>query len=524
MTPDRTLRSLTERTIRGVGFRLVGNLLQAVLSILLGVILARLLPPEEFGLFGLAVAIVTITEMIGTCGVSRALVYKQDLSPEHEAAGAAFQLIGSVVMSSLLVLSSSVAEWFFDVEGLAPIIALQAVVLVTHSIALLPTNRLTRRLAFDRLTIIETSTHLLRGISTIVFALHGMGALALVYGSIVSGLSRTILLWCCAPGRVPLAFRMQHLRDLLQYGVGFLGIDVANLCTQQIDILIIGQQLGSGAVGLYQRAFQLVLLPLRQITSATHKVLFPAMSSIQNEGQRFQRGYLGALSLSALVAFPILTLIWTTADLIIPLVYGSMWTGAIPILQILALSGYFRIVYNTHGLVIQSRGRGTSEARCQGIYLGLIILFAYVGSAAGIVGTAVGVSMACLLFFVLMTRLALSVTGVSLSRLLLALKTGIIGSILLGVSVIVLKTVLAKSIPIGLLWMVSCSFGLLVYVASLRLFLTIEEQQFLERMSMMLPIRFRSLLRLFIGSRPSRLRIGPLLLLLYSKVTSKHPA
>jgi O-antigen/teichoic acid export membrane protein len=502
MTSARNPQSLTQRTSRGIGFRLVGNLMQVILSLLLGVILARLLSPKEFGLFGFAAATVAITEIIGSFGMLRALVYKQNLTLEHEAAGGALQLIGSMAMGSLLVLSAPIIEQLFDMEGLDTIMLLQASVLVIHSMALLPTSRLTRHLAFKQLAGIEISTYALGGVCSILFALHGMGALALASGNLVSALSLTTLLWIYAPGRIPLTFRLTHIRDLLRYGVGFFGIDLAGSLARQAVILVIGHQLGIAAVGLYRRAFQLVMLPLQQITGSAHKVLFPAMASVQDQDQRFQRGYLGLINLSALTAFPLLTFIATTADQIIPLVYGPMWTDTIPILQVLALSGYWRIVNNAHGLVLQSRGRGLAEAARQWAYFGLSIIFAYIGGrAAGILGAVIGISSASFVFFVSMTPLALSVSGVAFTQLLLTLRTGFVGSVAMGMTVLGMKAVLAKHMSIGPLWMIVSGCSILVYIILLRLLLTVEERRFMESVSRILPPRFEGLFRLFLGNR-----------------------
>lgn len=506
MASARIPQSLTQRASRGVGFRLVGNLLQVILSLLLGAILARLLPPKEFGLFGFAAAIVAITEIIGSFGMLRALVYKQNLAPGHEAAGGALQLIGSMAVGSLLVLSAPTIEQLFDMEGLKAVMMLQAGVLVIDGMALLPTSWLTRRLAFKQLAAIEVSTRVLGGVSSILFALHGMGALALAAGNLVSALSQTTLLWICAPDRIPLTFRLMHIRDLLRYGVGFFSIDLAGSLARQAVVLIIGHQLGTTAVGLYRRAFQLVMLPLQQITGAAHKVLFPAMSLVQEQDQRFQRGYLGLINLSALTAFPLLTFIATTADQIIPLVYGPMWTEAIPILQVLALSGYWRIVNNAHGLVLQSRGRGMAEAVRQWAHFGLSIVFAYIGgSVAGVVGVVIGISSASFFFFVSMTPLALFVSGVTFTQLLCAMRTGFVGSVAMGITVLGMKAVLARHMSIGPLWVIVSCCGILVYIISLRLLLTVEDQRFLERISRVLPPSLGRIFCFFFGYNCSRI-------------------
>ena len=419
--------SLTQRTGRAIGFRFIGSVLDVALTVAIGISLARILPPKEFGLFGIAAAIAHIAQMLGSCGMLRTLVQRKHLTPEYEATAVIFQFGGAGLMSSLLFLAAPVVARWFGMPGLALILKLQAGVLLLNAAMLLPESRLTRRLAFDRLTAILVSSRLLDGVMTIILALHGLGATALAIGSLTGAVTHTLLLWRCAPGLIPLVFRRRHLRELISYGSGIMFISIANILARRLDVLIIGQQLGSGAVGLYQRASHLVLLPLQHVTGSVHKVLFPAMSLIQEEEGRFQRGYLKAVRLSALVAFPLLTALGAGADVIIPFVYGPMWEETVPMLQILAISGAFSILSNTQGLVVQVRGRPLAEAALQAVWLVLVVTLGFLGSKAGAVGVAVGVSLATVIFCICMTHLALSITGVRFVDWLQAMRTGFVG-------------------------------------------------------------------------------------------------
>ena len=110
------------------------------------------------------------------------------------------------------------------------------------------------------------------------------------------------------------------------------------------------------------------------------------MASVQDDDSRFQRGYLGALGLTSMLAFPVLTLLWTTADVLMPLLYGSMWIGTVPILMSLGVVGYLRVVNNPNGLLTQARGRVVAEATCQATFMFLTAIFVYVGTYFGVQG------------------------------------------------------------------------------------------------------------------------------------------
>jgi len=494
---------LTFRAGRAVGFRLGGNLASVLLGIGLGVILARILPPREFGIFGVGWGIVAMAEIVGSCGMLQALVQRKTLGAEDEATAGILQLSGALLLGGGLVVAGPTLERLFGMPGLGPLIQVQSVVLVVNGLGLVPTSRLTRRLAFGRLTAIDTGTRVLGGVVSILSALHGVGAIALAIGSVTTGVSRSCLTWIFAPGRTPLKFSLDSAKNLLGYGTGILLIRIFNDFAHRVDVLILGQRLGAEVVGLYQRAFQLVRNPLYQLTSAANTVLLPAMASVQDEDWRFRRGYLGAVALSGILAFPVLTLLGAMADPLIPLLYGPMWTGTVPILTGLAFVGYLRVVNNPNGLVTQARGQVMQEAACQATFMGLTALFAFAGTAFGIQGVVVGIGMASFIFLVMMTRLALSIAGLQLRQWLRALRTAVVSSTVMGSVVWVCKSILSAHMS-GVSLLITVSFlGLAVYALSVRLLLTTEERQTLERLSTNLPRRIRNLVRLCMGSVPA---------------------
>lgn len=493
------LLTLTERTARAVGFRITGSVLDVALSVGLGIILARILPPEEFGLFAITVSIVAIGEVLGSCGMLGALVQRKDLTPGHEAAAAIFQFSSAVLLSGLLFFGAAVATRLFGMPGLEIIMRVESAVLLINAMGLLPESRLYRRLAFDRLTAIQVSSRAVGGGVAIFLAMRGLGALALAIGSLTTALARTLLLWICARGFIPLAFKHHHFRELISFGSGILLTNISNTLAQRLDVLIIGRQVGSEAVGLYQRATQLALLPLSQVTGSTNKVLFPAMSSVQDEHVRFQRGYLGTVRLSALVAFPLLTGLWASADIIVPFVYGPMWEGAVPILQILAIAGFFRILANSQALVAQARGQARAEAARQALWLVLVVVFAFLGSRAGVLGVAIGISVATFLFLISMTRLALPIAGVLFVDWLNAMRTGILGSISMGLAILLTKNLFHEHLPTVLLLLLTACTGLFFYIAVIRFCLSRDDNEFVDLVCRILPLRLGALLRSLLG-------------------------
>jgi O-antigen/teichoic acid export membrane protein len=495
-----TLRILTEQCSRGIGFRVFGNALDALLALGVGIIVARIVSPEEYGLFGLALSLTLIIERLGAFGMLPALIQRYPLTPAHEAAGVIVQAGSAVLLSGLLFVGAPVIEALMHMPGLAPILRWQACVLIAHGLALLPESRLHRQLAFDRLSAIQVGEKLIGGGVTVGLVLHGHGVMALVYGTLTGALMRLMCLWVCVPQGVPLVWQSAAFRDLFGYGFWSILIGLATSFSLRMDVLIAGRQIGSEAVGLYHRAAHLATFPLNFLMQPINKVLFPALASVQGQQERLRRGYLSSARFAALVAFPLMVGLWGTADVLVPLVYGPQWHGSVPILQVLSIAGIFRVILTIDGVVIQAQGHMRAQAVRHAAWLVLITVFGMLGSYGGILGIAAGFSVATGVFLVSLTILALRVTQVQFVELLTAIRAGTLASAAMGLSMWGVQRVVGEALPSLSLLLALVCIGCMVYVAAMRLWLTPEDRRLLETVCRSLPARVSALVYVLLGS------------------------
>jgi PST family polysaccharide transporter len=122
------------------------------------VVLARLLPPHEFGIFGVGLSIVVVADILSAAGMFSALLQRKAVTPEDEATGFFLQLAGALVLGGALVALGPLVERFFSMPGLGVLVQFQALALLLRTLGLIPGTRLQRRLAFDRLAFAEVAS------------------------------------------------------------------------------------------------------------------------------------------------------------------------------------------------------------------------------------------------------------------------------------------------------------------------------------------------------------------------------
>jgi PST family polysaccharide transporter len=188
---------------------------------------------------------------------------------------------------------------------------------------------------------------------------------------------------------------------------------IVNYGARNGDNVVVGRWLGATPLGLYARAYNLMMLPQNYFTLALSTVLFPAFCEIRDDTARLAKGYFLAVQVSAMVAAPTMAVLIVAAPHLVTSLYGEAWRSAAVPLQILCAVGVCRTVYHVSGAVTQASGQVYAELRRQIVYAALVIGGAIAGMGAGITGVAIGVSAAIVYMYLAMARLSLRITGLS---------------------------------------------------------------------------------------------------------------
>lgn len=402
--------SLTHRTLSGLFWTGWGRIANAALQLGIIGILARLITPADFGVVSAALIVIGFSAIVSQIGLGPAIVQRRELEPRHLDTAFTASVVLGLVLGAAVWLSAPLASSIVRIPAAEPILRALAWTFPIQGLGLVSEALLRRELAFRWLANRDVLTYAIGyGVVAIALALTGWGAWALVAGQLTqTGLRTTLLLAMHRPRRQSWG-EWRAFRELMYFGGGFTIARVANYGALQGDKLVVGSALGPLALGLYDRAYQLMAAPAHGIGLVLDSVLFPAMAKVQDDAARLAAAYRRGVALIALLVLPWSMLALVVAPEIIGVVLGPKWGGAIAPFQILALGMLFRTSYKMSDSLARSAGAVYRRAWRQVIYAGLVIAGAGVGQLWGIPGVAWGVLAAVTTNFAFMAHLSLSV-------------------------------------------------------------------------------------------------------------------
>lgn len=392
MQPDPDLQldrtRLKAASVSGVAVNLVAQTTRFGLQLLYQVGLARLLEPADFGVVAMAAPMLAFVGLFADFGLTQATVQKPDI----DAGQLTFVFWANLALSALaglvaLAAAPAIAQFYGDERVSGVVISLSATFLLgglgAQHLALL-----NRRLAFARLAAIDLASFVAGAGAGLFAALHGAGYRAIVVTQLATSAASLALAWSVVrfvPGRPRWT---AEARGLLGFGRDLTGFNVANFFARNLDNVLIGRFAGEVSLGLYDRAYKLLLLPLGQITGPFAKVATPLLARLQDDPEAYSRAYLRLLETVLLLTCPGVAFALVSSNLLIATVLGPQWAGVSPIFSILAIGGFFAPIGNSTGWLFVTQGR-TREMRDWGVVSSALFALSFV---AGLRWGAIGVA------------------------------------------------------------------------------------------------------------------------------------
>lgn len=376
--------SLKEKAVKGVGWSFIDNIANQGITFLVGIILARILSPAEFGILGMITIFIAISNSIIDSGFSNALIRKTDAKRIDYNTVFLFNLAVSVLFYGILYLSSPAISRFFKEPQLISITRVMGLLLFINAFGIIQRTLLVKRVDFKTQTKVSVIASLGSAVVGIGMALMGYGVWSLVGQQLSRQFLNTLFLWVFNNWRPVLEFSKRSFKELFGFGSKLLLSGLLDTIYRNIYYIIIGRFYSAAQLGQYTRAEQFNNAFSSNLTSVVQRVSYPVLSSIKDEPERLRDAYRKVIRSSMLITFACMLGLAATAKPVILLLIGEKWLVAVKFLQIICFSG---MLYPLHAInlnILQVKGRSDLFLKleiikkilaigpiCLGIFLGI---------------------------------------------------------------------------------------------------------------------------------------------------------
>lgn len=356
---DPALAGLKRLSLRGGTFTLASQGVITVVQLTSTVVLARLLLPEDYGMVAMVTALTSFAGLFRDMGLSPAAVQSKTLSQDQQSN--LFWL--NVALGSLLCVlvssASPLVAWFYDKPELLPVTIALSLPFLIHSLSTQHGVSLAREMKFGRKAIVTISASLVAFATATMLALAGYGYWALVWSQVVGALTSTLLLMALSSFHPGFYRKGSGIGRMVHFGAHVTGFELVNYFHRNLDSILIGYFRGDQELGLYNRAYGLLMLPLRAIRGPINQVAMPALSKLQDEGDTYRGYYRRMVMIVAFLTMPLSALLALEAELVIRVALGENWAGVTPLFQVLAICALIQPVAGLRGVVMLSLGHSS---------------------------------------------------------------------------------------------------------------------------------------------------------------------
>jgi PST family polysaccharide transporter len=459
--------SLAQTAVSGAKWSLASIAGRRLMTVVTGVILARLLSPADFGLVAMALVFIGFVDLVRDMGTGAGIV--QADRPAELLLSSVFwlNLASGVVASALLAAAAPVAALLFREPQLTSVLRVLSLSPLFAALSVVQTSVLIRELKFRRLAVAEMIGFSTGGVAGIVLALNGYGVWSLVCQSVCGTLVISAGTWLASKWRPRWMFEMSSIKSIVGFSANLTGFNILNFAIRNADSLLIGRYLGAQNLGLYDLAYRLMLSSLQLVSGAFARALFPVYMRIRDDHGRLRAAYLKVTAAVALVAFPAMLGLVGVAEPFVDVAFGSRWAAVAPLLMILAPVGALQAISTTVGNIYQATGRTDLLVRFAAVAGVLSVASFAVGLRWGVVGVAACYAVVSYALAYHLFKIPLSLIGMRVSELASAISRPVVCSVGMLTIVFVLNQLLPQALTSLARLSVLASAGAIVYLGAI---------------------------------------------------------
>ncbi|MDD5560582.1 MAG: oligosaccharide flippase family protein [Candidatus Omnitrophica bacterium] len=328
---------LNKKIVKNVGWNIGGKFLAQAIFPLFTILIARILNPDDFGLFAIAAAVIGFIEIIKDLGISQAIIIEQDDNNLISMQFTVQLFLGVIIYAIIFILAKYIAFWF-EVPALKIVLIIYGLMIFIYCLEYPLETFYMKSNKYNVLFYRQILPVLLYGVITYLLALKGFGVFALIIGYL-SGRAMTVCFLLVRSGWKPkLYFNLAVFSRLFNLGKHILAFSVCGFFVTQVDSLIVGKILGIYNLGFYKTGNTLSYLIPNTVTPQVQKVVFSDIAQRKNDYNYYNLRYYQYFYIIGLISFILSIATYFLSPIVIPAIMGSKWNPMIPLVQIFSVS------------------------------------------------------------------------------------------------------------------------------------------------------------------------------------------
>ena len=349
--------TLKEKTLAGLLWSSIDNFSHQGITFIVGIVLARLLTPREFGLIGMTTIFIAISQSFIDSGFTQALIRKKNCTQIDYSTVFYFNIVISVLLYIILFTAAGAIGQFFSEPQLKLILQVLGISLIINSFAIIQRARLTKRIDFKLQTKISVLAAIGSGTIGISMAYAGYGVWSLVIKTLAGFTLNSFFLWLWNKWKPSFTFSWHSFSAMFSFGSKLLVSGLINTTYRNIFLLIIGKYFSATDLGFYTRADQFKKLASQNITGVVQRVSYPVLSTIQDDVTRLRFAYQRLIKSTMLITFLLMMGLAAISEALIITLIGEQWLPSVIYLQLLCFAGMFFPLHAINLNMLNVQGR-----------------------------------------------------------------------------------------------------------------------------------------------------------------------
>ena len=383
-------KNLKSSAVNGAIWTGVEKFSRQAVQFVIGIILARLLPPNDFGVIGMLAIFIAIAQTFTDSGLSSALIQKKDRTEVDCSTIFYFNIGVGVLFYLLLYATAPLIADFYNMPILIDVTRVVALSIILSGLTAVQNARLTIDLRFRTLSLIALISMVVTGATGLALAYSGWGVWALVFQALAGQMVTSICTWYCSRWIPKLEFSMKSFKQLWGFGSKLLVSGLINTIYGNLYTLVIGKKFSSAEVAFYNRGNHFALLPAQTVQDMAIKVNFPILAKMQDDDERLLGAYKKLLTVPLYILYPVLVCMAVTAEPLVIVLIGEKWLPCVPIMQVLCIGYMFSPLTHINLNLLYVKGRTDLVLKLEFIKKPIAFLILFASIPFGIIVMVIG--------------------------------------------------------------------------------------------------------------------------------------